>query len=354
MTPTGLGVLQVEPTDHCNLSCGMCAPHAERWESVHGIPKGYLPLSLYQRIVEGLAEEDCHFDHLILQWLGDPSLHPDLERMVGLAGKFLTKNLGYLRFDTNGILLDPKRMERLVEEKAADLPLLVVFTVDAQSPEVYQKVKGRDMLLRVRRHIRHLLSLRRHSQNLHLQVQFVVQEQNAGELRAFHDYWRDAWACHGRRGGHFELLYKRLSVSGGAKGQAQADLLYERAMESSGIRPVEEEGFAVRTWERRPWQQDDAHRGRSACPGLWLTPVIRHDGSLQMCCADMQGGLRLGSLQEQSFRSLWEGPKALGYRMEQLAGRFSGPCATCGGINWYDLSPEHIRKTRLQAGSSPV
>ncbi|HNH45915.1 MAG TPA: radical SAM protein, partial [Myxococcota bacterium] len=256
MTPTGLGVLQVEPTDHCNLSCRMCAPHAERWESVHGIHKGYLPLSLYQHIIEGLAEEDCHFDHLILQWLGDPSLHPDLERMVGLAGKFLSKNLGYLRFDTNGILLDPRRMERLVEEKAAELPLLVVFTVDAQSPEVYQQVKGRDMLLKVRRHIRHLLALRRHSRQLHLQVQFVVQEQNQEELRAFHDYWREAWACHGRRGGHFELLYKRLSVSGGAKGQAQADLLYERAMEKAGIRPVEEEGFAVRTWERRPWQTD--------------------------------------------------------------------------------------------------
>ncbi|HNH49136.1 MAG TPA: SPASM domain-containing protein, partial [Myxococcota bacterium] len=68
----------------------------------------------------------------------------------------------------------------------------------------------------------------------------------------------------------------------------------------------------------------------------------------------MQGGLRLGSLREQSFRTLWEGPKALGYRMEQLAGRFSGPCASCGGINWYDLRPEHIEKTRLQAASSPV
>lgn len=326
----------------------MCAPHAERWEQVHGIPKGYLDPALYQKILEGLAEEDCHFDHLILQWLGDPSLHPELERMVGMAGKILAKNLGYLRFDTNGILLDARRMERLVAEKQA-LPLLVVFTIDAHSPKVYEQVKGRDLLPRVRRHVRQLLALRRHSQNLHMQVQFVVQPQNAKEVRPFFEYWRDAWACHGRRGGHFELLYKRLSVAGGAQGQAQADALYDRALKEAEVGPMEEEGFAVRTWEQRPWQQDDAHSGRGACPGLWLTPVVRQDGSLQMCCADMQGGLRLGSLREKSFRSLWEGPDALRYRMEHLSGRFSGPCKDCGGINWYRLTPEHIQKTREQA-----
>ena len=95
----------------------MCGPHFEQWPSVHGIPKGYLDFDLYQQIIEGLAAEGCRFDHLILQWLGDPSLHPRLEEMAGFAGRQLKNLLGYVRFDTNGILLDPQRMERLVADE---------------------------------------------------------------------------------------------------------------------------------------------------------------------------------------------------------------------------------------------
>ena len=50
--PSHLGVLQIEPTDHCNLACRMCAPHAERWDDVHGVPKGFLDVELFRRVVD--------------------------------------------------------------------------------------------------------------------------------------------------------------------------------------------------------------------------------------------------------------------------------------------------------------
>jgi hypothetical protein len=352
MTPAGLGVLQIEPTDHCNLSCRMCAPHHERWEQVHGIPKGFLQMPLFRQIIDGLVAERCNFDHLILQWLGDPSLHPELEAMVGYAGRQMAGLLGYLRFDSNGILLDERRMERLIAEKHPEMPLLVVFTVDAASPEVYTQVKGRDALARVRRHIRALMRLRRSQHNLHLQVQFVVQPQNAHEVLPFLNYWQDAWACQGTQGGHFEILFKRLSVGGGAQGQAAADDLYQRSVYGAGVEAIEKPGLSVQLWENRPWQRDDAHARRGACPGLWFTPVIRQDGALLMCCADLQGSLSLGSLAQQSFRSLWEGPQANRLRLEHLRGHFTGPCVHCGGVNWYQLGPAQIEATLAHSGIS--
>jgi hypothetical protein len=102
-------------------------------------------------------------------------------------------------------------------------------------------------------------------------------------------------------------------------------------------------------WEDRPWQRDDAHAARGACPGLWLTPVVRQDGHLMMCCADLRGELDLGSLAEASFRELWEGPKATAARLAHLAGRFEGVCAGCGGVNWYTLTDAHVRATRERA-----
>jgi hypothetical protein len=350
--PSHLGVLQIEPTDHCNLACTMCAPHHERWETVHGVPKGYLDPVVFQRILDGLVAEDCRFDHLILQWLGDPSLHPALEELVAAAGRTLGDRVGYLRFDTNALLLTPERMERLLARRAPDVPLLVVFTLDAATADTYTRVKGRDGLVRARRHIRAFLAARARMpapHNVHVQVQFVVQPGNAHEVGEFSRYWTDALGCHGAGRGHAEILFKRLSVGGGAAGQAEADRLYETTMARFGIVAVEGEALSVRVWADRPWQRDDAHATRTACPGLWFTPVVRQDGHLLMCCSDLRGELDLGSLAERSFRGLWDGEKATRARLAHLAGRFDGVCASCGGINWYGLTPAHATATRTRA-----
>lgn len=349
ITPAHLGVLQIEPTDHCNLACAMCAPHADRWPTVHGVPKGHLDFDRYVRIIDGLAAERCAFDHLILQWLGDPSLHPRLEEMVAYAGRRLAGLVGYLRFDTNAVRLDEDRMERLLRLRAPEVPLTIVFTLDATTPETYRRTKGKDGLEAAQRHIRRLLALRRKDASpstIRVQVQFVVQPSNYWEATDFLAYWSEAFRCVGGHAGHGEILFKRLSVGGGAAGQAAADALYERTMRAADIRPVVGDHLSVTVWEDRPWQRDDAHAARTACPGLWYTPVVRQDGHLLMCCSDLRGELDLGSLDDAGFRALWDGPKARAARLAHLDGRFEGVCAGCGGINWYRLDEAAAERTR--------
>jgi len=344
--PSHLGVLQVEPTDHCNLACRMCPPHAEHWPSVHGVPKGFLDVDRYRELLERMVREDCRFDHVILQWLGDPSVHPRLAELVGLTARHLGGRIGYLRFDTNGILLDPARLDAVLAAWGGEVPLLVVFTLDADSADTYRRTKGRDGLDLARRHIRHLLAARRRlaaPDRLRIQVQFVVQPENHHEAGAFLAYWERALDCPGGRVGHGEILFKRLSVGGGAAGQAAADALYESTLHRFGIRPRVEPHLSVSVWEDRPGQQDDGRSGRAACPGLWFTPVLRHDGHLLLCCADLQGELDLGSVWEHGFRALWEGLRARELRRHHLAGRFEGVCAGCGGINWYRLPEDAAR-----------
>lgn len=358
----GLGVLQVEPTDHCNLRCAMCAPHHEGWETVHGVPKGFLDADLWERILDGLVAEDCELDHVIFQWLGDPSLHPELPRLVGAAAQRLQGRVNYLRIDTNAIRLDANRidalLERLAEAGPAAPPLLIVVTLDAHTTEAYARVKGADRLAQVRRHVRHLVRQRSQSAvSVNLQLQFVVQDGNAHEARSFLDYWTGLLACQGDPDRwHDEIMFKRLSVGGGAAGQAAADALYDKTIRTAGLRagrwPDAEGPVTVCIWEKRPWQQDDQHQGeRTACPGLWLTPVIRHDGALLACCADLGSEMKLGNLSDTSFLRLWNGPVATAHRLAHLSGRFEGVCAGCGGINWYDLPPDAAARTRQQAAA---
>jgi len=363
------GVLQIEPTDHCNLSCTMCTPHHLRQEQIHGVPKGVMDLGLYRHIVDGLVADDARFDHIIFQWLGDPSLHPGLEDMIAVAQDRLGDRVNYLRVDTNAILLTPSRMKRLVDiyRRRPEVPLLMVFTVDAVTPETYRRVKGQDALARVRRHVRRFLverarlDLAPEDVKLNVQLQFVLQDGNHNEVGAFVRYWSEFLRCQGGGRGYSEIMVKRLSVAAGGEGQLAADRLYERACREQAIEERALPHVHVKVWRERAWEStaiegDATPAPRQPCPGLWMTPVIRHDGRLMMCCADLPGELDLGSLAERGFRELWEGEEAVRRRLAHVRGAFNevGPCEECGGINWYRTPPDVVRAWLEGVGRSDL
>lgn len=84
---------------------------------------------------------------------------------------------------------------------------------------------------------------------------------------------------------------------------------------------------------------------RMPCPGLWKTPVIRWDGELMACCADVDGEIAVGNLRAAEFDELWFGEAMTGYRMLHIEGRFEEipKCWSCGGINFYKMEPDEVR-----------
>jgi radical SAM protein with 4Fe4S-binding SPASM domain len=83
---------------------------------------------------------------------------------------------------------------------------------------------------------------------------------------------------------------------------------------------------------------------RNPCPGLWKTPVIRWDGNLQPCCADVDGEIDVGNLRDGTFDELWFGEAMTRYRLWHIEGRFEEmpKCWSCGGINFYKMSPDEV------------
>lgn len=92
--------------------------------------------------------------------------------------------------------------------------------------------------------------------------------------------------------------------------------------------------------------------GRPPCPGLWKTPVIRWDGQLMACCADVDGQIEVGNLKDATFEQLWEGPRMTQYRVWHILGEFEKipKCLYCGGINFYKMEPEEIREYLEEIG----
>ena len=69
--------LYVELTTRCNLHCRMCVKYAEG----SSIVEEDLPLAAFKSLAPSLA----HTQALILNGIGEPLLHPELEKIISFA-----------------------------------------------------------------------------------------------------------------------------------------------------------------------------------------------------------------------------------------------------------------------------
>ncbi len=95
----------VETTTRCNLLCNKCIKQVEN----HGIVEGDMPFKVFERI----ASELSAVEQLILNGIGEPLLHPDLEKMIKVARKTMPRK-AVIGFQTNGLLMSAEKARRLV------------------------------------------------------------------------------------------------------------------------------------------------------------------------------------------------------------------------------------------------
>lgn len=95
---------------------------------------------------------------------------------------------------------------------------------------------------------------------------------------------------------------------------------------------------------------------RMPCPGLWKTPVIRWDGELMACCADVDNEIAIGSLRDEPFDALWFGERMTELRLLHIQGRFEEipKCWACGGINFYKMEPGEVREYLDEVGRADL
>lgn len=124
LRPASPRLLQVEPTNHCNLDCVMC-PRRKMTR-----PLGFMDLALWQRLLDtwenrggskiltnlalpGKSRFRIHFSGVIkLFFLGEPLLHKQLPEMVQRAHQVGCQ----VAIQTNGVLLDrPVIRKRLLD-----------------------------------------------------------------------------------------------------------------------------------------------------------------------------------------------------------------------------------------------
>ena len=97
--------IYVELTTRCNLHCRICVKYA----AGSCIVEEDLPFEVFKTLRSSLA----HAKTLILNGIGEPLLHPDLEKIIRFARAHMPPGAS-IGFQSNGILLDEKKCLKLI------------------------------------------------------------------------------------------------------------------------------------------------------------------------------------------------------------------------------------------------
>lgn len=163
--------LFVEVTSRCNMSCAMCVKQT----SGGADPEGDLSMPLFR----ALAPAFPGLDAFILNGVGEPLLHPQLEEMIRAARERMPTE-GWVGFQSNGLLLTDARAVSLA---SAGLDR-ICFSIDGVSPETFRKIREGGEIEGVERALAAMAAAKKRCGRPDLQVgvEFVVMRGNLREL----------------------------------------------------------------------------------------------------------------------------------------------------------------------------
>lgn len=311
--------IQLEVSSVCNLRCTMCPIE------VIDAPAKKLKLAEFERILDQFP----FLRKIDLYGIGEPLNNPALADIVAAA-----KARGvHTTVISNGMLLTPKRVERL---NRAGLDRLLV-SVDSIDPERFNAIRVGGDFHEVIDNLRRVVLAKRAAagRGPEIGVVTIMLEENRGTMGEVVEYFN--------RLGIDTLIIKGLNTAylgDGVPGGESAEAL--REVEARARRITERGGMETVFW--LPEQ-----RGRGKCIWPWKQPFVTAAGDVVPCCnCPDPKRMRLGNLFEEGFQRIWNGPA---YRAFRASFRDAAP-AVCVGCP--DYAFDYLEGPRPALDASPA
>lgn len=260
--------LQLEPTNHCNLSCISCPRDRITRE------KGFMDFTLFKKIVDDANQSGVKRIHLYLH--GEPLLHPKVSEMIGYIKK---GGLG-ITLTTNGMPLNPSKIENILYS-GVDSGDYFTFSVLGYSKEIHEKIMVGVNHKKVLENITDFLRLRKLKKvnGPIIETIFYSMPENQTEENEFLRYWQ--------------------GVTDHVKVVDSISKLFQNPVNESNYLP-----------ERQ-----------ISCPNLWERLTVYWNGDATLCCQDINGDYVMGNLKENSIREIWNSDRLLAIRGFHKSGK---------------------------------
>jgi radical SAM protein with 4Fe4S-binding SPASM domain len=283
---TGLPVISRMPaavsfelTNKCNLRCPECTSGSGRMKR----ERGFMDIGLFEKIISELRP---YLYNINLYFQGEPMLHPGFFSFIGLSGKIRTV------VSTNGHFLTAEISEKLA---VSGLYMLIV-SLDGMDQKVYTVYRRNGDLSKVIDGIKNVAGARdRFNSAMKLELQFIVNRYNEHQITDAERFAKEVKA---------DLKLKSMQVlnSRDTGKWMPSDKRYTRYKNEGGK-------YAIK------------NSMPARCLRLWLNPVVTWDGKVVPCCFDKNADFVMGDLNNESFRSIWNGEKYRDFRKKILTGR---------------------------------
>ncbi|MBW3614933.1 MAG: radical SAM protein [Actinobacteria bacterium] len=287
---------------------------------------GSMTLATFTRLVDELPD----LERVTLQGLGEPLLAPDLVAMVRYASERGAK----VGFNTNATLLTRGRAGALID---AGLDWLHI-SVDGATAATYEAIRDGAHLDRVARNVVDLIAEKeqRGASRPHVQVVFVAQRSNVGELPALvrlvagwgvddvrvqnlsHDF-SDTTADDGYQ----EIRDYTSAEALWNAGAGRAAVAFGEASELAA-----ELGVTLRLPHNEPKEQR-RRAGEAGCDWPWRSTYVMHDGAIQPCCMIMGADRATVGHADEGMGAVWGGTSLRDLRAQLLTDQPPEVCRGC-------------------------
>jgi len=329
--------LQIELTSYCNLECVMCPRTLGAHRSE---PNKHMEPEILEYIISSILP---YVQRVDVVGDGEPLTAPEL--LFDLL-----ENADFFKIPvticTNGILLDEKMSERLIDSNLHDMNI----SIDAAEPETYARIRGADfdqLLDNIRTFSR--LKKEAGKDTPHLHFSMVAMKDNIEELQSLVNLARDL-------GVESVTVQAMGEEDDSVKGQSAflhhrdlaEEVIYMSLIESEAM------NFPLKLWpdqlmdvmasneELGPFLTGEApppgesENFRKNCSFLWETPFITTNGDVRPCCANLPP---VGNLKDKSFHDIWYSPEYANLRRRLLKNELDDACLKCPGMSWRNVTP---------------
>ncbi|MCA1991516.1 MAG: radical SAM protein [Coleofasciculus sp. S288] len=319
--------LQIEPVGQCNLRCQMCSIQFRKDGPPYG-PPAFMKFEIFTRIIDQFVS----LQHLHLQGLGEPMMHPRFFDMVTSAA-----NKGIqVTTNSNLTLLNKKHAEQCV---TSGLDCLHI-SIDGATAEIYDRIRVGARFEQVVRNLKLVLEARQQLESAHPKIHLVmvIMRQNLHELPALvrlaHQWSVEQMfvqhLCHDFGESSLPAHYQPMREF------VQAQTLLEEDQEcveqyfSKARELAQTLGVNLRLPRTRPRLHPPGTPGSQRCDWPWRGAYISYQGQAMPCCmVSTPDRINFGNIVEQGVEETWNGKAYQSFREQLNSDEPPEVCRSC-------------------------
>lgn len=272
-------VLNIEPTNACNLKCVLCAGQQKARRA-----KGFMEFGMFKDIIDQCGEQRP-LRMLNLHKDGEPLLHPMIIEMIRYAKK--SKCAQTIHLNTNGVSMP---LKELLQSGLDDLTV----SIDAMTARTFERIKGKPLFSKVVWNVLEMVKLRNELKlsTPRIRVKIMEYSQNANEVADFVDFWKEK--------------VDDVQVTG----------IHDWSGAIEGLQVTDEHPADGKRWP---------------CVLLWYALAVNWDGRVSICNLDWDLSGTVGNVRCESLADIWKSERMKAIRRAALAGQYRTPriCEKC-------------------------